>query len=534
MDVHRVRRMAETLVVSQLRSGRTDSDPKSWFGRGFIVALVDLGLFLVAFGVADLALGAVGLSAAGLSSTFATFAPLLPLVATAATLIAGVMFELTNSAKFTASDAANWLPITPTEYVAASAVAISYSYTPGIALILGGFLPVALAAGMLPAYLLTAGLAVIGLLEGAVLVEMVRAVAQRTGFAGSGRHTHLAILLRAALLVVLILIFDLAFNPVIVLGFVHEFNAFEYLTALIPLLWSTRALLAWDAGAPYLGLAFAVGQIAFLALLTWIAGGLRSSYWVPTPTDIGELAPVEPRGHPYFTAVGLSGPEAAIASKDLRGFVRRRELLPTLVIPVVLIVLLLVEASTFGGLNSVIWVGWVVGFFSLLLALTAIGQERRSLQALYAYPITGRSVLRAKAASVLVPALVAAIGMPIVVGVVFRFSFAAALGFTLACVASAVVLVFWGLAFAARYSDFQDRPRAQFIRPAATIAALVSGMVILFSILIPAAFAFSSASASEGAIGLSVGAAAVAIGAGAFALLWARAGFDQLFRQLPF
>lgn len=64
------------------------------------------------------------------------------------------------------------------------------------------------------------------------------------------------------------------------------------------------------------------------------------------------------------------------------------------------------------------------------------------------------------------------------------------------------------------------------------LAAMGSGMVILFAIFLPATFAFLSPSAADLAWGLW--AAGAALISGALALHWARTGFDRLFQQLPF
>ena len=69
MEPHRVRRLAEVLVASQLRSGRANSDPKSFFGRGYSILLFDAIGFVVAFvGAYALfsAIGSVDPSLAGL------------------------------------------------------------------------------------------------------------------------------------------------------------------------------------------------------------------------------------------------------------------------------------------------------------------------------------------------------------------------------------------------------------------------------------------------------------------------------------
>ncbi len=98
--------------------------------------------------------------------------------------------------------------------------------------------------------------------------------------------------------------------------------------------------------------------------------------------------------------------------------------------------------------------------------------------------------------------------------------------------AGAVAVGFWGLVFAARYSDFQDRPRPQYLRPSAMVAATMSGMCILFAVLIPGALAL----AATGALALGGAVLCVALAVGFSGIGWylSRSGFDQLFRELPF
>lgn len=533
MDAHRVRRVAEILVSSQLRSGRSSSDPKSWTGRGYVIAVADILAFLGAFGATLAVLRPLRFAPGELARALGTAAPFVPLVAVATALVAGVMFELTATAKFAGSDAANWLPITPTEFVTASSAAVAYSYSPPIALFLGGLMAIALVGGAFGTFLLTAGLAVVALYEGGVLVEMVRAVSQRAGPGASGRRGQLALLFRAALLVILILAFDLAFNPVFLLAFLQQFSSYEIVTTLVPVFWSTQALVFWASGARAAGLAFAVGQLAFVGLLVYLAGRLRLRFWVPMPSEIRIAAPAPQGGHPLLTALGLSRPEAALVSKDFKGFVRRREMLPTLVVPIVLIVLMAVEGSVIGLLGSVIWVGWVGGFFSLLLAVTSVGQERHSLQSLFAYPIRAGTIARAKATSVLIPGLLGTVAMAVVVGVLFGFAAGPLLGLVLLTSAGSVVLALWGLVFAARYSDFQERPRPQYLRPGAMLAALGSGMVVLFMILVPGAFLLFTSGGTV-ALVLGVWVSLFSLAVAALSVHWTRTGFDQLFQELPF
>jgi len=532
MDLHRVRRLASTLIASQLRSGRSSSDPRSLFGRPAFIGAVDVVLFLATFGLILGALDGSSLSRAQAAAFSNSILPFVPLVAVGVVLVAGVMFELTTTAKFAASDAANWLPLTPSEYVAASATAIAYSYSPAVALALGGLLPFALRGGTAGVYAATAALAVVALFEGAALVEMVRSVSQRAGSVGAGRRGGLTLVLRAAVLIIVILTLQLAFNPVVLLEVVQRLSVGAVVTSVVPFFWSTAALGQAAAGDVVGAVAFGVGQVAFVGALVYVAGWLRLRHWVPTATEVRLEEHRYAGRNPLLALLGLSAAEAALVGKDLKGLVRRREMLPTLVVPIVLVILVLVEGASFGGFGTVVWVGWVAGFFALLIGTTSIGQERHALQALFAFPLTPRSVLRAKLAFVLLPSLVVAAGLGIVVAVLFHLSPVDLAGTLLLVVAVSVVLTFWGLVFASRFSDFQDRPRPQFLRPGGMIGATASGMALLFAILIPGAVAIllpSAASLELGAV--SVG---VILTAGGLGVLWTRTGFRRLFRELPF
>jgi hypothetical protein len=520
------------LIASQLRSGRSTSDPHSLLGKPLIIAVADIGLFVAAFTLLALGLDSSAASASTWRPIVVDLLPFVPLAAVGVVLIAGTSFELMSNVRFAASDAANWMPITPREYVAASATAIAYTYSPAIAVVLGGVLPLALVAGLLPTYLLAAALSVVALFEGAFLVEMVRAASNRVGAIGSGRRGAAVIVVRALIAILVILLLDLALNPIILLRFVDTLSDFPTIATVVPLFWSSRALAEAVDGSPALTAAFAAAQVAFVALLAAIAGFLRERYWVPTPAEVRLGEHEYAARHPFLSGVGLNRAESALVGKDLRGYIRRREMLPLLVVPAVLVLLLAIEGSTFGEFGLLLWIGWVAGFFGLLLSVTSIGQERRGLQLLFAFPVGPRSVLRAKITSALIPVLIGSAAMTVGVGLFYGFPYGTLAGALALTAGVGVVLVLWGLVFASRFSDFQERPRPQFVRPGAMIAATMSGVLLLGAIVVPGAVALSSPSGfSLDLAGVSV---AVAIAAGTGAYLLARSGFERLFRELPF
>ncbi len=536
MDLHSVRRIAGVLVASQIRSGRSTTDPRSLFARPGIFAAIDVGLFLGLFVLTRAAVPPTSRLSTIVLPLLTTALPFIPLFAVAAVLVAGVMFELTATVKFAGSDAVNWLPVTPGEYVLASSSAIAYTYSPAIAFVLGPVAALSLNVGLGGAVALVAFLAVVGLFEGAFLVEMVRSATQRVGSSG-GRHGTLSLVARAAALLLLVLSLQLAFNPVFLYDSLNGLAVLGSLSSYIPVFWSTHALTLWLAGDVGPSLAFVLAQVLFATLLLYLAALLRVRYWVVSSTEFTFDAHEYARHHPVLSALGLSRAEAAIVTKDLHGLTRRREMLPMLVVPIVIFIVILVEnggtsGSGFPRAWGLIFVGWAGGFLALLLATTSVGQERRALQTLYAAPITGRSVLRAKAVSVLLPSLLVTVAVSVAASVLFGLAWVSAAGMVLVGCAAAGSVGLWGLLFAARFSDFQDRPRPQYLRPAPMIVATTSGMMILFAVLIPGALAVATPGPNALPAAVACGGLAVVFSAVGWYL--SQTGFDRLFRELPF
>lgn len=532
MDARRVGRLARILIVSQLRSGQSRSDPTAWTGEARLIAFVDVLLLATAAALAFLAIRLASIPVEMLATVVKEIAPFAPVLGTGGVLIAGLMFELSTTARFSRSDAANWLPISPTEYVTASSVAIAYTYSPLVALVLGVLLPIAIIAGATSILVLTTILSGVALFEGAVLIEIVRASTQRGGRGPRARHGQIVLLLRIALMAVVFLIFELAFNPVLVFGLLQSLSSAGPVFVAIPLLWSSEALTLWAGGEVALGSVLALGQLAFVAFLVALAGAVRRRFWSPMPVEL-EVGPAHILpGHPWLEPFGLTRPEAAIVSKDLKGLVRRQELTMTLVLPIILVVLLLLPGSGIEGTLRIVWLGWDAGMFALIVSITSIGQERRSLGQLFAYPVTPRAILRAKMAASLVPGLAGSIAMATVVGIVSRFSVSDFVALVVLAAAVAATMITWGLAFASRYSDFQDKPRPTFLRPQAMVVALLSGTAVMMLVLVPAGFALSAPIPGSWALGLTAAGAVAAFGG--LGVHWTRTGFDRLFRQVPF
>lgn len=536
MDLHRVRRLGWVLVASQVRSGGRSADPKSPFGQPGIFAWLDLGLGVGVFAVGTLGLRYLAIPPGELAPWVITVLPFLPLFAVASVLVAGVMFELTTTTKFAGSDAANWLPLRPEEYVLASSVAVAYTYSPAVALVLGAVAAVGVYVGTGALVALAGGLALAALLEGAFLVEIVRSTSQGAG-ASSARRGRVALLLRAVVLVIVIVALQLVFNPVFLFASLRGLSSFGDLTAYLPPFWGTFAILTWaHHGSSLVSLLFAAAAVAFAGSLLYLATRLRARYWSVAAEEFHLEAHRYAAGHPVLRGLGLSPAEAAIVTKDFHGYVRRREMLPLLVLPVVLLVVVFLEngvsGSGIGSLGVVVFAGWATAFFALLLATTSVGQERKAIWTLFAAPLPAGSVFRAKLVASVAPAWVASVAVAGLVALLFRVGLVVVLGLVLTTALAGFAVALWGLSFAARYSDFQERPRPQYLRPGPMLAATGSGIAIIFMVVVPGAVA--SLSTGSTAVEAAAFAAAVALTVIGLGWGWARKGFDDLLREIPF
>ncbi len=539
MDLRRIRRLATVLVTSEIRSGRSTSDPRSLFGRPLILLLIDAGVF-----VPLLLLGAFGMRRLGASAPpevallAAQLLLLLPILATGIVLVAGIMFEFSTGSRFSGSDAVNWFPVTPREYVIASSLAVTLAYSPPVAFVLGIAGALGLALGLFPSFVLAALLSVVALFEGGVLIELLRSATQRATSALSGRKGRLTLVLRAGLFLVVVLLFELAFNPLFLVGLFGAFSGLAEASTFIPFFWATRALSAWFLGNQVQAALFVVGQLAFVGFLVYAAAEVRVRLWSPAPAEVKMEPHAFGAGHSTLKRLGLDRRESSLLWKDLVGLGRRREMLPILVIPVVLAVIGFLQpgVSATEGPNPTLswWGAWISGFFALMLSSTSLGQERRAVQSLFAYPISGRTLFRAKVAECLL--LPSALGtvVNLCFAIIYRFPLLAEVGMAVTSFVAILAGTFIGLSIATRYSDFQDRPRAQFVRPWPMMAGIGAGTAVIFAIVVLGhAWLFSAApyampDLAEGLIALAVGAAVVPL---AFGL--ARRGADRFLEELP-
>jgi hypothetical protein len=134
--------LSSALFKSYLRSSQGTS--VSFFSKPKVMIAIDIALFAIPAIVLQFIISNLP------SDVNALLAPLLvqamislPLLITSAVIISGLMFELGQGSAISSSEAVNWWPVSPREYVAASALSTSFLYSAFLALSAGITLPLA-------------------------------------------------------------------------------------------------------------------------------------------------------------------------------------------------------------------------------------------------------------------------------------------------------------------------------------------------------------------------------------------------------
>ncbi len=545
MRVAKVFRISDVLVKSQLRSARSGRFSQGFLNRPAAVALLDGIAFVVTAAIVSRALAFIPSSIPGFSLPTIARETLifLPALIPPMIFIASLLFELNVSSKFAASDTLNWLPVSQSEYVSASALSICFIYSILPAVVLGGTLPIAWSQGLLPVWVVATLLSIVALFTGALLVEILRATLNRVSTSAMGKARRGALLVRLVVSITVIVIFQFFFNPLVLLGLLGFFNSDVAASVLIPFLWPSSVVREVIDGQALTSLGFTGLSVGFAAFMTWSAVKVRSRFWSPSPVSVTvshtEYAPKSGS----LRRFGFSVVESALMRKDLKGLTRRREMVPFLAIPFVMTAAFLLPRFTYsssagGGPPAALGFPLLLvgGIFALVFSIVSIGQEGKAMANIYTLPIAPERYLRAKAAVALTFALAVTAVMIILTSARLGLGAGEILPTLLLSPVVAVEETFIGLGFASRFPDFSERLRPRFVRPVGMLIALPTGVAIMLVTISPVVVSLiaSSIALDLGSIywALTLGAFIFALAVSLLAYRWARAGVVKLLREL--
>ncbi len=500
----RIYAIADTLSKSQLRAGRAGRGSANLFRNPAILGVIDVVCFvvfaLVGYGIMRLVSTLPQSVSATVVTALLESLVFVPALIPGVVLIAGVLFEMSSSSKFASSDSINWLPVTQVEYVTASTLSVAFNYSVVPSVILGLTLWPAVSLGHGATWVDVLILSSVSLFYGGAIVEILRAAVNRMSTVVMQRARRGALVLRLVVMVLVILAFQVIFNFYFLVDLINSFSSSLSLAAFLPILWASLAVKASLAGDVLQTVVYSAATFGFAAAMLWVAVKVRSRYWSPTPSQVTvthrEYVPGAGSGF-GLSVLGLGPVEVTLVKKDLKGLIRRRELLQYFAIPFVMGIVFLLQFTFNPALSSgaaaaqtpafvsqlPVW--FVGGFFGLIISSISYGQEQKSASMLYALPLTAKQIMRAKLFVALLLPMVATVGIFAIIAFLTRPPpLIVAEDFAIA-VAITVEEVCLGLAFGARYPDFQERPRPRFVDPIGILILVILGLVVMFLTALP-------------------------------------------------
>jgi hypothetical protein len=454
----------------------------------------------------------------------------LPVILTSVVILGGILFELGQVSGLASSEAVNWLPISPAEYVSASSLSILFSYSPFLFIGLGVALPLALDFGMtsvVPFFIL---ICIVAFAWGAVIVEVVRSVMNRISTTVYKKSGRLGVILRIVLVIILLVAVQIAFNPYILYIALAGIAEGVSLAWFVPVIWPSVAVVSFLASDAVKTAIFGILSAFFTFVIFEAATQLRARYWSPIPVTIkvSTSTTYVPQGR---SMLWLKPIAFAIALKELRSMSRRREMARFLAIPVLFVISSLLPVLTSSGapgeaLSSVrlFLSGEVSLFLPMMLSSISIGQEGTSIANLYMLPISTNDLINGK---LFLPWIMSGISVLAIVALlqVLAPATIAVLLVTLVALAFNIVIQgYAGLGTGSRFPSFNVGPRARYLSFTGFIVSFAIGGAVTVATLVPVILYEAGALTflGGGAAGAIAWAIVSTVIVGTVLLIWAR------------
>ncbi len=494
-------KFTRVLMVSRLRSTRRSFVPRSLLNKPILIMVIGTGLFIPALlaGIATVSfLRSGNISPRDAQGLVATILGGVPLFLTGFYFTMGLLWELNASAEVESTDAVNWLPISPAEYVAASSLSTGYTYSPVLMIVFGYALPVALLTSELPVFLLLVPVALIASLTGSVAVEILRSGLARASTAFTKVGGRLMILMRILGIMLILVATQLLFSGFLIARIIGSLVNGSSTAFFVPIFWPTLSLTS-AIGSDFLGsTVFFVLAAGFLITLSWVALYLKARYWVIPPASIHLSSAGAISGPSRLATFGLDQLSMALLRREIRSAMRRKEVIRLVVIPIIIPVMIgfpLIfsptpapssgETSQFASTILAVPFLFGVGLGAVVLAMTSIGQEGGTIWNLCSLPVTAAIIVRTK---MLFVGLISTIGLILGLSVttaLFGLSASNLLLFLGLGIATIIAEAGIGVAVGSKFPDFSEGPRPRFVSIGGSIVGSVLGLVGMVMLSLP-------------------------------------------------
>lgn len=499
--------LSSALFKSYFRSSSRKASV-SFFSRPKIMLVIDIAVFVVPAIVLQYALGVLP------AEINAPLIPLvdqamisLPLLITSAVIVAGLMFELGQGSAISSSEAVNWWPVSPREYVAASALSTSSFYSAFVAFAAGITLPLAIKYELFYLWPVMMLLSTLSLLLGAFIVEFLKAIMNRVSAVAYKKSGRLTMAVRLVALILLFSIIQIAFQPYFLYWFFGKIVGGIEVIWVVPFVWSSAAMVSLFRYDVVQTALYTLFSFLFTLTLYEIASQLRQRYWSPVPISIsideaGEYVPQASIGESF----GFGSLASLLALKEFRALTRRKDLARFIAIPVVLAISFLAP-SLFSPSDMK---GTAPGFFlvaifmplfvPMMFSSISIGQEGRSIADLLSLPMKSTDLIKGK----LVPAWL--ISSLATFGAIIAVELTAPLGLpevlaTLTVSAIAIIInSFIGLGVGSRWPDYTVGAKSRYITMKGFIVGFILCGLAVMTVYAPVGIYIATSGAVRGQV----------------------------------
>ncbi len=488
-------KFAKILMISRLRGTRRSFVTNSITARPVIIALIGIGLFVFGLGLGWVTismLSSSGADASAVAQVVFTIFGGIPIFLIGFFFSMGLLWELNASTESETTDAINWLPITPSEYVLASTISTSYTYSPLVAVALGYALPIGFLTGNTDAFMLLVAISLVATLIGSVGVEILRSLLARASSAFN-RIGGRAMIVMRILGVVLVLVFTQAlFSGFLVVRIISTLVGDIAATVAVPVFWPTLSITSLLGSDMLSSAIYSLLSLGFFFVLTCIALFLRARFWITAPPSLHFSGSGSLSGVSKLRWLGLSSLSIALLRRELRSATRRKEVVRLMAIPLILPVMVLfpvvfspAPSSTTTppvAVNPILLAGpllFGVGLGALFLGITSIGQEGGRLWNIGSLPVGARMIAKTK---IMFTSIIAMIGLVLGLALavlVFHLAILDALVFSGLGLTVVLAESSLGIAVGSRYADFSEGPRPRFVTIAGSIIGSILGIIIM-------------------------------------------------------
>ena len=500
MRIRVLLKFANILMLSRLRNTRRSFLSNSITNRPILIALIGSAMFAagVGFGTATVSfLRGAGASPADIGQIVETIFGGIPIFLMGFFFTMGLLWELNASSESESADSINWLPISPSEYVLASTLSTSYTYSPLVLVTVGFSLPIGILTGNTSAFFVLVVASVVAAFIGSVTLEILRSLLARASTAFNKVGGRSMILLRILGVILILLFTQTLFSGFLIIRIINSVAAANAATILVPLIWPTLSITSILRSDELSSAYFLTLSLGFLAALASIALALRSRFWVATPPSFHFSNAGTISGVSRLRKIGVSVISLALVRREIRSATRRKEVVRLMAIPIILPVMISFPAifspapttSAASGLISPLFLAvpllFGVGLGTLFLGMTSIGQEGKRLWNLSSLPLEAGTIVTSK---ILFTSLISTIGLVLGLGLTvffFQVSILDALTFIAVGITLVLAEASLGVAIGSRYPDFSDGPRPRFVTIIGSIIGAFLGVVMMLLMSLP-------------------------------------------------